>query len=348
MKCLKKALLVLALLLPIVTFGQAKVGTAGLQFLKVGICARAVGMASFTAVSDDASALYYNPAGLVQLLNPEATFSYISYPAEINYVHLGGVYPLTVLRTRSSVKTASVIGVQVTSMFTDEMDETTPEMPYGTGRTFTASDLALGITYSQRLTGNFSVGVTLKFLNEELADQGAYGWSADVGTYYTTGWRKINIGMVIQNFGPDMEFESSPFPLPMNFKFGMSIVALEQGPYKLLLAGEFVHPNDNLEEYILGGELTVMNMISFRFGKRINAWQRATWEEYQEDREQDPFVEYPVLDEEGKPTLDGLSLGMGLKIPQAGVNLDYAWAGLGTLGFVHRFTLSYKLNGLFQ
>ena len=42
-----------------------KVGTVGAQFLKINIGARATGMGgSFTAVADDASAVYWNPAGL--------------------------------------------------------------------------------------------------------------------------------------------------------------------------------------------------------------------------------------------------------------------------------------------
>jgi len=350
MNRLKKAAIVVTLLLPLIAYGQAKVGTAGLTFLKVGVCARAVGMASFTAVADDASALCFNPAGLVQLRMPEATFSYIDYPAELKFVHIGGVYPIA--------RTSGIIGVQVTSLFSEDMPETTPGMPYGTGRTFTASDLAAGITYGQRLTANFSVGVTFKFLNEQLADKSANGWAADVGTFYSTGWKRINIGMVIHNFGPDMDFENAPFPLPMTFRFGASIVALDNDPYRLTIAGEFIHPNDNLEEYLVGAEFDVMRMISFRLGKRFNAWKRDRWVDYTGDpkknppvegnRELDPFVEYPLIDEDGHVSLDGFSCGLGLRIPEAGVNIDYAWAGLGTLGPVHRFTVGYKLAGLFS
>jgi hypothetical protein len=320
-------------------FAQAKVGTAGLQFLKVGVGARATSMGdAFTAVANDASALYYNPGGMIQLQNPEALFSMVNYPAGLKFVFVGGTVPTPM--------TSGVLGIQVTSLFTDDITETTPEMPYGTGRTFTASDMSAGISYCQRLTDKFSVGGTVKILNERLADKAATGWSADVGTFYTTGWKEVNIGMVIQNFGPDMEFESSPFPLPISFKFGASTVAWETPAYSLLVAGEFVHPNDNIEFYHVGVEFNAMKMVSFRLGKRANAWKRDSWDDYQADQQKDPFVEFPLVDEDGALSLDGVGIGLGLNLPEAGVTVDYAWAGLGTLSSVHRFTVGYKLTAL--
>jgi len=115
----------------------------------------------------------------------------------------------------------------------------------------------------------------------------------------------------------------------------------------LRISGEFVHPNDNLELYIIGAELDIMRMVQFRFGKRVNAWKKDSWTDYQEDPKKDPFVEYPIIDEDGNITLDGFSFGLGLNVMEVGITIDYAWAGLGTLGSVHRFSMGYKLAGLF-
>ena len=57
-------LFLVLLLLPGVLYGQAKVATAGAQFLEIGVSARAVGMGeAFIAVADDATAIYQTTWG---------------------------------------------------------------------------------------------------------------------------------------------------------------------------------------------------------------------------------------------------------------------------------------------
>ncbi len=328
-------LLVLVLTIPALCWGQAKVGTTGVQFLKVGVSARAMGMAeAFIGVADDASALYYNPGGLVQLRRPDFMLTHIVYPAGIQFEYLGGVWPIRSL--------SAAVGVQATFLHTDKMDETTPLMPYGTGRTFMASDLALGVTYAQRLTNKFSVGATVKFIQENLADQKATGMAFDVGTFYNTAWKSVVIAMSISNFGPDMNFVSSPFPMPINFKFGGSMRLLNQDPHVLTLAIEGWHPNDNLEQACIGLEYGIAQMGFLRVGKKINGFKRYSWDEYLQDNNKDPFVEYPIINEDGSPSMDGLSLGAGLNIalPTLSLKVDYAFTKIDKLGNNHFFTLS--------
>ncbi len=325
-------------IIPGMVMGQAKVGTTGVNFLKIGVSSRAVAMAdAFLAVSDDASALYYNPGGLINLDKRELIFTHVVYPAGISFDFIGGVMPLP--------KLGAAMGVSLTALYTDDMIETTPEDPYGTGRTFTATDFSSGISYCQRLTDKFSVGGTLKYIQENLADEKAIGWAADVGTFYDTGWKSLKLAMLISNFGPDMEFISSPFPLPLVFKFGVSADLMRDDDHRLTGAFEFTHPNDNVEEYHFGFEYAHDEFAMLRIGKKVNGWKRDSWEEFVDDRQShNPYYEYPVIDEDGIISFHGFTFGGGLNIQRIGVKVDYAYANIGYLGSIHRFSLGYMID----
>ncbi|MGD1047919.1 MAG: hypothetical protein ABR899_04115, partial [Candidatus Krumholzibacteriaceae bacterium] len=63
--------IVLVVLIPVLVSANTKpfekVGTFSAQFLKIGPSARAAGMGSaFTAVANDATSIYWNPAGMVE------------------------------------------------------------------------------------------------------------------------------------------------------------------------------------------------------------------------------------------------------------------------------------------
>jgi hypothetical protein len=352
-------LLLLAVLpvLPQAVWAQAKVGTAGVQFLKISPSCRAVGMGeAYVAVANDASAIYHNPGAICRLEKPEGMISYIDYAAGLQYGYIGMTHPME--------KWNGAWAASVTYLTTDEMDETTPERPNGTGRTFTAGDVAVGLTYSQKLTDKFSVGGSVKFLDETLADKSATGWAADVGTYYYTGWRSVRIAMLTSNFGPDMNFVDGPFPMPMNFTFGMAGYLLNSsdrrwwtgsdsvGTHALMLGFAWSHPNDNLEVYNVGLEYGYQNVAFVRVGKKVNGFTRKSWDEYQrkinagEDATGiDPFLEYPIFGG-GKFFQNGATIGAGVKLDKVGLTIDYAFTGISYLDNIHRFSIGYKFRKL--
>jgi len=335
---------ILVFALPSVLWAQAKVGTAGVQFLKISPSCRAVGMGeAFVAVANDASAIWHNPGGLVQLKGPQLMLSLIDYPAGVRYAYGGFAHLLPKLNGAGALS--------FIYLGTDEMEETTPEYPDGTGRTFTAGDIAVCATYTQRLTNKFSVGGTAKFLNETLADKSATGWAADVGTFYDTGWRSLKIAMLVSNFGPDMKFVETPFPMPMNFTFGVSGNLYNKAPHKLLGAFAWSHPNDNLEIYNLGIEYSFWDAAYLRLGKKINGTRRVSWferekrvEAHQSTDAYDAFVEYPLTSVNGTFFGNGATIGGGARFERLGISIDYAFTGIAFLGDIHRFSVTYQFK----
>lgn len=306
--------LAVLLLYPSLSFGQAKVGTAGAQFLEIGVSARAMGMGeAFLGLSDDASALYYNPGGLSLLTQKEVAFTHIAYPAGIRYEFVGFVMPAPAV--------AGTFGAAFYMLSMDDIPVTNYKHPTGTGQTFTAGDYAFGLSYSAGLTDRFSVGITAKYITQLISTYKATGWAADLGTYYDTGFRNFKICMSIANFGPDMKFITDSYPLPIDFRFGSSIDVLQTESSRLTAAVQASHPNDNLEKYSFGLEYWFNDMFALRTGKKFN------------------YDYYDKGDFGG-----GLTFGAGARIPISTyrLNIDYAYQDLGYLDAVNRFSLGIR------
>jgi len=305
----------MVVLVPSSLMAQAKVGTTGAQFLELGVSARAMGMGeAFTAIANDVSAVYYNPAGLTSLLGREVMVTYIDMPADVQYGFAAVGLPLESI--------GGVLGIGVYALTSGEITETTyargvpvgSAIGAGTGRTFSWNDFALSVGYGRYLTDRFSIGFSIRYIGEFTHDYTASSWSADVGTSYDTGYRGFKLAMAITNFGPDLEFIEQAAPLPINFKFGGTINVVEGADHIVTLAAEGSHPSDNLEKYTGGLEYAFRERFMLRVGHRFN---------------------YDV---------DGFTAGGGLRLPygeDGQLSVDYAFQDFGILTEVHRFTLGF-------
>ena len=140
--------------------GGQRAGISTAQFLKIGVGSRATAMGdAFVAVANDVSALYWNPAGLTQFSENQVMFSHNQWVVDINHDFIGAVYHLD---------DANTFGVSLTSLSMDEMEVTTEYAPFGTGEYFGFSDMAIAVSYSRKMTDQFSFGGTVRYIEESL------------------------------------------------------------------------------------------------------------------------------------------------------------------------------------
>ncbi|MGH2569103.1 MAG: PorV/PorQ family protein, partial [Bacteroidota bacterium] len=239
--------------------GEQRVGISSFTFLKIGVGPRATAMGeSFIAVADDASSLFWNPAGAVQAGRNEVMFSHTEWFADVRHEFLGVLYQLT---------SADAVGLSAIALYTDDMPRTTVFQPTGTGEMFSFRDLAVGLTYSRRMTDQFSFGVTARYVRESFAELTMQSVVFDLGAYYWTGFQSTRFSIVLSNFGGTVRptgsvdgfgvgavdrFEEFSPPTLFKIAFAMDPVDLES--HKLTTSLQLNHPNDNAENVGIGLE----------------------------------------------------------------------------------------------
>jgi len=260
-------------------------GTSGALFLKIPIGAQnsALGGA-VTGIVDDASAFFWNPAGLSKVKSNSVHFSYM------RWFEMFDVNAAAFVKNFESIGT---FGFGVLVFNTDKMEITTELEPNGTGRFFDAQDIALGLSYSRFLTENFSVGLTLKYIHQRIWEESANGIAFDIGTQYQIEFQNLIIAMSMTNFGPDMKmegpdlsvnydqnqfmqnrlipanYETEYYPLPLNFQFGLSLDVYNSKYLKFRSGIDAVHPNDNDERIQFGAETAVFDRLFLRGGYKL-------------------------------------------------------------------------------
>jgi len=286
----------------------AKVGTYSLQFLKIGPSARAIGMGgAFTAVANDASAAYWNPAGMVDLTRTSVALQHTFWPADISLDFASMVFTMPFL--------PGTWGVTARALSLDPQPERTVFLPDGTGQEFDAGDMSFGLSYAQFFTDKFSAGGTIHFIHSGLAEKSVNTYAGDFGLIYRIGYMGMRLGMMIQSLGGKVNYDSREAKMPTMFKVGLSVAAYPRGAHSLQGVGEFAHPSDNTETVNVGAEYSFNQFLYLRGGYNM-----------------------------GYDT-KGSAAGFGLKIDTtqtSDLNFDYAWEELGFLGSAHRISMAFS------
>ncbi len=306
--------------------GGQRAGISAYQFLKIGAGARGVALGeTFIAIANDASALYWNPAGLAQFTTNEVTFSHSEYVADIKHEFFGAAYHLS---------PSDAVGLSVISLHMEDMPVTTEAQPFGTGRMFSFGDVALGATYARKMTDQFSFGITLRYIDETLDIVHMRSVLADIGTYYWTGLGSARFAVVVTNFGPDVapsgevtEFDGTTintfqsFSPPTQFKLGFAMDPVQDEHQRVTTSLELHHPNDNAENLHFGVEYQWERYLFLRAGVKRTIGER-------------------LLGVDNSSVGD-ITAGVGVAVQTSlsEIHFDYAYANFNALGSVHRISV---------
>lgn len=301
---------VLALALLAVNLGHAgnRSGTVSGQFLKIPVSARAVGMGGASvALAEGVNSIAYNPSGILSIGNLGVGMTYTSWFADIQHSYVGAV---------KTIPGIGSVGVGLVLLTTDEMTETTPQFPEGTGRSFRSTEYALNIAFARQVTDQFRVGVAGKIIKSYLynADLGASTFAFDIGTLYDIPILKTRIGVSLTNIGKDVQYIEEVYSLPTALKFGVLVDVIKDGKNALVSTLQVNRVNDSDEQYNFGAEYEFNNMFALRGGYKF------------------------AYDQED------ITAGFGIKTAALGFNgvLDYGYNNFNFLPGTHSFTLEVQ------
>jgi Type IX secretion system protein PorV len=180
MKKLLTVFAVLSLAVP-ASADFTKVGSAGAQFLKIGVGSRyqAMGEAG-VATTNDAYAMYWNPAGLASVEASTVSFTNVNWFLDVGLNYFGYA---------RNFEDVGVFGVSATILSMGNVEVTTFEQQEGTGDFYSASSYALGLSFARQLTTQFAFGTTIKYVGERISSLRSSSLAFDFGTQLETGFR---------------------------------------------------------------------------------------------------------------------------------------------------------------
>ncbi len=211
---MKKTGIVIILVILFLPFIYAKgdYGTAG-EFLTWGAGARSLGMGkAFTGLADDATAIYYNPAGL-SFQNPlQISLNHVMLFYDTMFDFVAITYPV------SGIGTFGAAYTRLGSTGFEGRDDRW----FSLGK-FDIVNQAVSLSYAKDLTAWFGVGLNIKLINQNIFEKSVIGYGADVGLIWVPS-EYFSFGLSIINaLPPSIKLSETAESFPILIKSGFAL-----------------------------------------------------------------------------------------------------------------------------
>tara|TARA_B100000575_G_scaffold111486_1_gene88695 strand:- start:242 stop:1240 length:999 start_codon:yes stop_codon:yes gene_type:complete len=317
------------------SLSQDKIGTSAANFLGISMGSRATALGgAFTSISADASSIFYNPASISKGESNTLSINDTDWFLDSRILFISGNY---------KINKNIAFGSFLINLDYGNEEITDFENQEGTGTYWSANDLAFGSALSFNLTNEFSIGTTIKYINQRIHNETANSVATDIGIFYLSELKKFSMGFSISNFGLNMildgkdlynridldpedggnnetivaKIKTESWPLPLFLRLGISKQIQVGENISLLSSSDFIIPSDDAEVVCSGIELKMRDLIILRFG------YNSTLNDYED--------EY-------------LTFGFGVKtkLNKIPINIDYSFQNRNLLNQTSTLGLSFS------
>lgn len=354
-----KKLFIVIFLISVSFYGWAQTAKYSNEFLSLGLGARGLGMANtMTAISDDVTAAYWNPAGLSRMSkNYQLSLMHAEYFAGIAKYDYGAIgYKIN---ERSTVAFSYIrFGVD-NIMNTTELIDNQGNVDYNKITYFSAADNAFFLSYAhnfEKIKG-LSVGGNAKIIRRKIGDfAGSWGFGLDFGVQYNhKGWQagatlrdvtstfnawSYNLSeeviKVFEETGNEIPENALELTLPKLMIGGAKYVELGKG-FNATFALDFDCTFDRKRNTLISSNvISIDPHFGMEFAYKKIVAIRAGIGNFQQE---------PDFDNKKKTTLQ-INLGLGISIKDI-VTVDYALTDIGDLSiamYSHVFSLKVGID----
>ena len=283
----------------------AEEGSHAAEFLSHGVGARALGMgSSFVSIADDATAAYWNPAGLAQI--PRRAFA-MMYSDSFGTGQGGflskGLVEYNFVSYIQQIEDIGSMGISWIRLGVDDIPHTTFVDVNGNGRLgdfldkdgdgikdpgefyidrpevagyFSNVDNALLISYARQVHPNLSIGGNLKLLRQSLFENSGNGFGLDIGLMLKP-FDRLHIGaMLADATGTQIRWDTTEQPVftrERRFRFGLSYRISFPVIGEATFGGDLETDRKDLQKdgdvervFRFGGEYWLFDVVALRIG----------------------------------------------------------------------------------
>jgi tetratricopeptide (TPR) repeat protein len=231
------------------------------QFLDYGVGGRAMAMGgAYYGISDDASAAYWNPAGLAQLQRKELTTMQATLFATTKLTYFSYAHP---------TKGGSTFALSMTQLQGSGFEKVDAVFDPSSGQTtsvaasgnFNDSQKAMGLSWAKNVTETVLFGMSLKQITRQLGGSSDSTKALDLGMLKTMG-ASYRLGLGVQNVFAQTTGDTQD-KYPATIKIGNSLRLFKE---RLTLALDAQKALGGSTDLRFGGEYWVSRWFAFRFG----------------------------------------------------------------------------------